>query len=135
MKFFRSILIASLLVSFIACDKIVEELANSKTVLLTKKLWTFDSLSGYDEFGNLFAATFFTGTTYQFRPDGTYTAVILAQTGDSTWEFNADQTVITLEPGTAKAVFWKVITLSETELIITFEDADALAGIVTITFK
>ena len=86
-------------------------------------------------FSNQVASTLFTGMTYLFKADGTYTAVILGQSGSSTWEFNADKTIITLEPGTDEAVDWKVVTLTDTELKITFADTDALTGIVTITFN
>jgi hypothetical protein len=134
MNFLKFILIAILVVSFTACDK-ADEIINSNTVKLTKKTWTFNSLSGFDDSTNQFASILFTGMTYRFNTDGNYIAVILTVSGNGKWEFNNDETVIALDSGTAEEVDWTIITLSDTELTISIPDTDALNGIFTMTFK
>jgi len=134
MKNINTFFVAILIFTVVSCSQ-VDELAKDNTVLLTTSLWTFDFVTGYDDFTNQFAAALFTGMTYQFKPDGTYTAVIIGQSGNGVWEFNSDKTVITLEPGTKDAIAWTIITLSDSELKVTFEDEDALTGIVTMTFR
>lgn len=135
MKNIKVIVLVLLLGSFVSCDKVLEELANDETVLLTKKLWTFESIEGFDALGNQFAATFLTGATYQFRADGTYTLVFLGQPLIGAWEFNSDKTVITLEPGTADAIEWSIITLSDIELKVTYAEEDAITGFATVAFN
>lgn len=132
MKTLKTLLLASVLLAFVACS---EEDAMDNTKLLTSKTWTYDAISGYDDFTNSFADALLTGSTYKFNSDGTVISTLIGVSDSGNWEFNSDGTIITLEPGTADSEEWTVITLNSTTLKISAEDNSALDGTYSLTFK
>ena len=132
MKTLRVLLLFAAVIALNSCA-VEEEIDNTK--LLTQKTWTFESITGYDDFTNSFAQALYTGTTYNFKEDGTYTAKILGISNDGTWSFNSDETQIVQDAGTSYAVTWTIKTLSETSLVISADDDGALDGTYTLTFK
>lgn len=135
MKVARVQLLILLLALFTACNNDVAQVIDNNTVRLTKKIWAFVSITGFDEFSNSLASTLFMGMTYEFKTNGSYEAVILGQPQGGSWEFNNSLTIITLNPGTTDAIEWTLVTLTDDELIITQEDSKAINGKVTWTFR
>lgn len=130
----RTLLIILVTFSLNSCY-LTSDIPLDQTTLLTKKLWAFDSLVGYDDFGIQLGLALNDKMTYSFRENGYCTIVTLGVSRDNTWEFNNDGSAILFNTGTADVQEWTIISLDETELVISFEDADALNGIVTWTFK
>lgn len=130
----RTLLIILVTFSLNSCY-LTSDIPLDQTTLLTKKLWAFDSLVGYDDFGIQLGLALNDKMTYSFRVNGYCTIVTLGVSRDNTWEFNNDGSAILFNTGTADVQEWTIISLDETELVISFEDADALNGIVTWTFK
>jgi len=114
---------------------ITGELPKDETALLTEKVWTFDSLIGYDDFGIQLELALNEKMTYSFNKNGICTIVALGVSRENVWEFNNDKTIVIINPGQADAQEWNIISLSETELVVSFEDADALNGTVIWTFN
>ena len=135
MKIRRAHFLILLLAFFTACNDNVTEVLDNNTVRLTKKTWTFESLTGFDEITNSLASTLLNGTTYDFNIDGSYDAVNLGQPQSGSWKFNTTMTIIILNAGTADALEWTIITLNVTKLIITQPDSGAVSGKVTFTFN
>jgi len=135
MKFKRIQFLIILLALFTACNDDITEVIDNNAVRLTKKTWTFESLTGFDELTNSLASSLLDGTTYDFNIDGSYNAVNLGQPKSGTWEFNTPMTIITLNAGTNDALEWTIITLTDTRLIITQPDSQAIDGKVTLTFN
>ena len=134
MKRISATLIFILVISFSACIDI-EELSGNKTVLLTEKVWAFDNVTGYDDFGTQLASALLNGMTYKFDKTGSYSTVVLGAPGEGIWEFNIDETGVILEPGTVDAIDWQIEALDDTQLIVSFAEADALSGRATWYFK
>lgn len=133
MKTLRVLLLFAAVIALNSCA-VEEEIDNTK--LLTQKTWTYDSVSGYDDFTNQFLDAFLTSSTYKFDEDGTYTATLLGQSaGGGTWSFNSDETKITVGANGSDPETWTIITLSETTLKVSGEDDSALDGTYTLTFK
>ena len=134
MIFLRYLLITFVVFSLLACD-INRELPNEETVLLTEKIWTFNTLIGYDDFGTQLGLALYDRMTYQFNANGICTVIALGVAEDITWEFSEDKQIIILKPDTVKPVEWTIITLDEKELTVSFEDIESLNGSVIWTFK
>ena len=134
MKILKSGLVAGLILMLCNCQGI-EDLSETRTNLLIIKIWKFEVLSGYDDFGNQLAAAQAINLTFQFRPGGTYTKVLLGVAKDGSWSFNNNENVIHLDAGTISELDWQVLSLTDTALVISFKDPDALNGTVTYTFS
>jgi len=134
MVILRTLLIILVTFSLNSCY-LSSELPLDQTTLLTKKLWTFDSLIGYDDFGIQLGLALNEKMTYSFSENGHCTIVSLGVSRDNTWEFNKDESTIQFNNGTADQQEWNIISLDETELVVSFEDVDALNGIVIWNFK
>jgi hypothetical protein len=130
----RTLLIILVTFSLNSCY-LTSDIPLDQTTLLTKKLWAFDSLVGYDDFGIQLGLALNDKMTYNFLENGHCTIVTLGVSRDNTWEFNNDGSAILFNTGTADVQEWTIISLNETELVISFEDVDALNGRVTWTFK
>lgn len=135
MNIFKTLQVTIIILSVIACDIIVDDLVEDNTIILTNKIWTFDSITGYNDFQTQLGLASFNNMTYHFNVNGTYASVILGASGEGIWEFNADKSVIILDSGTVDVIEWTIITLNITELIVSFKDTDALNGKGTWTFN
>ena len=128
MNIFRSLQVAIMIFSVVACQIMVDDLVEDNTIKLTRKIWAFDSIAGYNDFQTQLGLASFNKMTYHFNVNGTYASVILGASGAGIWEFNADKSVIILDSGTVDVIEWTIITLNVTELIVSFKDPDALNG-------
>jgi hypothetical protein len=99
--------------------------------LLTNHIWKWDRMttnSANEDVQNMVTLlnVFMTGATMEFRADGTYTATILNNPEDGTWELPDDNTLIT------DADQMTIIKLTESELVLEGEQADDDLGAYTV---
>jgi len=66
MKFTRVQFLIILLILFTTCNDDTTEVTDNNAVRLTKKIWIFEPLTGFDEFTNSLTSTLLDGTTYDF---------------------------------------------------------------------
>lgn len=130
MKTLRTLLLFAALVVILNSCATEEELPE-KTKLLTSKTWTFESLSGFDDFSAAILEALYTGATLKFNSDGTVVFTILGLPNNRNWEFNEDQTVITFDAGTADEGILVIVTLSETTFSFRDETSGPSDGVVT----
>jgi len=135
MNIFRILQAAIIIISLVGCNIIDDNPVEDNTIYLTNSIWTFNSLTGYNDFQTQLALASNNNMTYQFDINGTYASVILGASGDGIWEFNVGESLIILDTGTAVVLEWTIVTLNETELIISFKDSAALNGNGTWTFN
>lgn len=135
MNIFRILQAAIIIILVVGCNIIDDDPVEDNTIYLTNSIWTFNSVTGYNDFQTQLALASNNNMTYQFDINGTYASVILGASGDGIWEFNVDESLIILDTGTAVVLEWTIVTLNETELIISFKDSAALNGNGTWTFN
>lgn len=131
MKTLRVLLLFAAVIALNSCA--VEEETPDRTLLLTQKTWTYDSMSGVDEFSKALLEIFVTGSTFKFNTDGTVDYTLLGISDETNWEFNSDQTKITMYAGTDSEQTLDIITLSETTF--TFINAEAYGATAKLTYK
>ncbi len=128
--------IALLMFSTVSCNK-DDDVVLTKTQLLTSSPWVFEGVDSGDASIDALFNIFLAGATFTFTASGTYVASFPSDTssnGNGTWEFNASETVITFDKGTADEDVWNILVLNANQLRFSFEDLD-LAITIEIFFK
>ena len=102
-------------------DVIVEDL----TPKLVTDSWTFNSVDTGDAFLDASYEITYGGNVLTFLSDGTCLDLLLGVNGAGTWSMNDNQTVlsiaITYDDGDTRNESWNIKTISDTELIYTFD--------------
>lgn len=102
-------------------DQIVEDLS----IKLTAGTWHFSSLDAGDQTTSDFYQAIYNGDILTFNSDGTCTGKQLGTIdGSGTWVLNGNQTELTLSityGSDDRNELWKIKTISDSELIYTFE--------------
>ena len=118
-----------------------EENSLSKTILLTSHIWKFNDLSTtslnplIQVAVNYAKASYGKNATINFLIDGTYTGSVTGQTENGYWEFNADETSIIIDKGTAYEIKANIIQLTSNVLELNATYHDATLGNVPVTIK
>ena len=134
------------LVPFNGCNNDDNGNGPDKNALLTSHIWNFENLSttSTDALIQLtvtFLSAFFEDATMNFKADGTYTMTMLnpltglAESEDGTWEWNADETQITLDKGTDVETIHVITTLTSDVLEINESMEDAEFGIIELSYR
>lgn len=127
MKTIKTLLLVALLAMLTnACS--TEEATPERTKLLTQNTWTFSSTEGFDEISKAIIEAFADGSSYKFKTDGTVNVTFFGISYSSDWEFNSDQTIIILEPGTEDEQKLVIVTLNETTLKVRDETNGPTTG-------
>jgi len=128
--------IALLMFSTVSCNK-DDDVVLTKTQLLSSSPWVFEGVDSGDASIDALFNIFLAGATFTFTASGTYVASFPSDTsndGNGIWEFNASETVITFDKGTADEDIWNILVLNANQLRFSFEDSD-LGITIEIFFK
>lgn len=109
-----------------------EENGLNKKALLTSHIWKFDDLSttstdsNIQLFVGLAKALYGKSATMNFTTGGTYTGSMLGQSENGSWEFNAGETSIIMDKGTAYETEAIIVQLTSVvlELNVLYQDVD-----------
>jgi Bacterial Ig-like domain (group 2) len=108
----------------------------SKKILLTSHIWKFNDLSSTNWLAQLYINSLnMTNTTVNFDAAGTYTGSMTGQTENGSWEFNADETSIIIDKGTAYEIKADIVQLTSNVLELNAIYHDATLGNFPVTIK
>jgi len=109
-----------------------DEVALTKTQLLTQSSWKFSAVSTGDPTFDAFFQLFFTGFTITFNTDGTTLVTFASDSETGIWEFTTNETKILLDKGTMDEQTFDIESLTAATLVFTFTDPD-FSGLITLT--
>ena len=95
--------------SFSSCTKEDGAIPDAKT-LLTSKTWTFNTVTNSDASQATYVQLIkfaYTGQTYTFKADGTYTSVSIGGNDAGTWSLSTDNKTLTIDTEPYKLVVAK----------------------------
>ena len=108
-----------------------EENGLNKKALLTSHIWKFDDLSTTSTDFNIqlfvgLAKALYGSATMNFTTGGTYTGSMLGQSENGPWEFNAGETSIIMDKGTAYETEAIIVQLTSVvlKLNVLYQDVD-----------
>jgi len=110
-----------------------DEIALTKTQLLTQAPWKFSTISTGDVTADALFQLVFTGFTITFNTDGTTSVSFPSEPSvNGTWEFTTNETKILLDKGTMDEQTFDIQSLTAATLVFTFADPD-FSGLITLT--
>ena len=109
-----------------------DEIAFTKTQLLTQAPWKYSTISTGDATFDALFQLFFTGFTITFNTDGTTLVTFASDSETGTWEFTTNETKILLDKGTMDEQTFDIESLTAATLVFTFTDPD-FSGLITLT--
>jgi len=116
--------IVAALLLFNSCEP-VDEIVIDLTPQLVAGSWTFNSVEAGSALLNGGYEIVYGGNVLSFSSDGTCTDILLGVNGAGMWSLNDTQTVlsiaITYDDGDTRNESWNIKTISDTELIYTFD--------------
>jgi len=111
-----------------------EETSISKKILLTSHIWKFNDMSSTNLLAQIYINSLnMSNATVNFDADGTYTGSMTGQTENGSWEFNADQTSIIIDKGTAYEIKANIVLLTTNVLELNAIYHDATLGDFPVT--
>jgi len=117
-----------------------EEIGLNKKALLTSHIWKFDNLSTTStnpiiQLAVSLVKASYKSATMNFTTDGTYTGSLLGQSENGSWEFNAGETSIIIDKGTAYETEAIIVQLTSVVLELNVLYQDVNLGNVPVTIK
>ncbi len=112
-----------------------DEIALTKTQLLTQAPWKYSTISTGDATFDVLFQVLFTGFTITFNTDGTTSVTFPSDPSGSangTWEFTTNETKILLDKGTMDEQTFDIESLTAATIVFTFTDPD-FSGLITLT--
>jgi hypothetical protein len=139
LRIFSLVIIAFALFNITGCEKKDKDDGVDKKALLTGHIWNFDQLTTTStnsdiQFGVNLIAAFMTNATLSVFTNGTYTMTILGEAGNGTWEFNANETSVILDKGTADEVEQQIIQITSAALELKEMVQDSTYGNFDMTY-
>jgi len=123
-------MVATLIIPFaISSCSDDDEIALTKTQLLTQAPWKFSTISTGDATADVLFQLLFTGFTLTFNTDGTTSVTFPSDpsgSGDGTWEFTASETKILLDKGTIDEQTFDIESLTAAMLVVKLTDQDGI---------
>lgn len=110
----------------------------SKKPLLTSHIWKFNDLSSTNFFAQIYINSLkesMINAIVNFDAAGTYTGSMTGQTETGSWEFNADETSIIIDKGTAYETKADIVQLTSNVLELNTTYHDATLGNFPVTIK
>jgi len=111
-----------------ACSS--DEPGMSRTALLTTLPWKFSNAENLDPVTTATLEAVLQGTTYTYKADGTYLALLYGFNTSGSWVFNMDKSQITLDPGSNTEEVLTITSLTSEELLYTTLDSG-----ITVTLR
>ena len=136
-----STIILMVLVTMTGCKKDNDSKNElNKKVLLTSHIWKFNDLSSTSTDSNIQLAVSLIkalkgNASINFTTGGTYTMSLLAGSDNGSWEFNAGETSIIMDNGTAYESEEIIVQLTSNILEFKENVQDADLGNFNVTFK
>lgn len=138
-KLLRFSFVILIALSLFSCEKDDGNGGKTKTDLLTAHAWVFsdvtsDSDDAMVEFALALVKAIMEDAVYVFDANGSYSLTVYSETGTGTWEFSSDEKTLILDEGTEDEVQNQIVTLTDSQLVLSSTDVDEDIGTYTVTY-